>query len=118
MGDIESILSAIPLLKIKNFIKEHIQSLAVSDADAVGIKSLPVTDILDVDVIQYVLSFNFLHEVNTVNQLFHALSAQNERIFLKKKLNAKYQSVQTTVEASIKSQKITMRVCIGITHNQ
>eukprot|EP01083_Nonionella_stella_P048036 128656_1 len=95
--DLEFILSSIPIDSIKHFIKEYIDSIKQSECDTLAIRCCPITDILDIDVIQYVLSFSISDEVNSVNKLFNCLSIKNEHIFLNKQLGAKYESVRTTV---------------------
>eukprot|EP01083_Nonionella_stella_P024720 68159_1 len=113
--DLECILSSIPIQLIQNFVKEYIQTMEKSDYDALAIRSCPITDILDVNVIQYVLSFNISPEVNSVNKLFNQLSIHNEHVFLNKELDKKYESVQITVNKHhlqyLKLQRLSSSVC-------
>eukprot|EP01083_Nonionella_stella_P312469 1117698_1 len=95
--DLESILCSIPIESIKTFVKGFIQSMTQCNCDALAVRCCPITDILDINVIQYILSFILSGEVNSINKLFNCLSIKNDHIFLTKKLDAKYESVHTTV---------------------
>eukprot|EP01083_Nonionella_stella_P141828 437696_1 len=95
--DLESILCSIPIESIKTFVKGFIKSMTQCNCDALAVRCCPITDILDINVIQYILSFILSGEVNAINKLFNCLSIKNDHIFLTKKLDAKYESVHTTV---------------------
>eukprot|EP01084_Bolivina_argentea_P102958 184443_1 len=82
ISDFAVILTTIPIDTLKEFVKEQIKSFDINKIHLSYYNSFPIHQILGMDVIQYILSFNVSNEINCVNKLFNQLSIQNDHIFL------------------------------------
>eukprot|EP01084_Bolivina_argentea_P176198 304965_1 len=76
--DLKSILSTVPMKKIQNFLNQHINTLNLDQSKKLFYSSLPITQLLNIDVVQYILSFNLSNEINAVSKTFQHLSLINQ----------------------------------------
>eukprot|EP01083_Nonionella_stella_P114192 337347_1 len=109
IDDLRSILCKIPINELKCMVQEHVEKLNTSQIATLFYESLSITNILDIDVLQYITSFNSIEEIALINPLFHQLSKLNEEQSFKSTLSIADKLQQTVQQHHHKYERLSVQ---------